>query len=606
MTEAAERDRGAWTGAIRLGVGLAQGLVAWLLIRGADEAWSAQQPALFAALVLVTAFPPLIVLAGLGQLRPRTLLLWTLSACIIVAGLSGYDHWREPLAGYLHSDGVRRWPSPQLISISAVGLYIAHHLIEPADVERLWWPSYQARFERAWRHGFQLALAIAFTGVFWLVLQLGSALFDMIGVNSVGRVIHKTWFASPATATVFAGAVHLTDVRPNLIRGLRTVGLTLLAWLTPLAAGLTTAFLLVLPFTGLAKLWATRHSASLLLSAAAVLIVLMNAAYQDGRDREELPGLLRWSVRVGAILLVPLTGLAAWATLVRIGQYGLTPERVGGLATLITAAVYAGGYTWAALAPGRWMRRLEDVNVVAAILILGLILALFSPLADPARLSTDDQMHRLEARRTPSDRFDFAFFRFRAARFGRDALDRLAKLPDPAIAERARKAMALTTPYPIRGIEPEGHELAFSHAEVLPRGAVLPASFRHQDWTIQPNVFGAGCLSSGSACDIYIRDLNGDGKPEVLVSASGVLAVYGQGPDGRWVRIGSYGSAFCPGVQEALRAAQVSTLAPLASDLEVGGQRLGFEADSPCRTKIPAPPPKPVQPPGLGPAFTRR
>ena len=242
MTEPAEGSRGSWTGAIRLGVGLAQGLVAWLLIHGADEAWSAQQPALFAALVLVTAFPPLIVLAGLDHLRPRTLLLWTLSACILVTGLSGYDHWREPLAGYLHSDGVRRWPSPQLISISAVGLYIAHHLIEPADVERRWWPSYQARFERAWRHGFQLALAIAFTGVFWLVLQLGSALFDMIGVSPVGRVIHKTWFTSPATATGFAGAVHLTDVRPNLIRGLRTVGLTLLAWLTPLAAGLTATF----------------------------------------------------------------------------------------------------------------------------------------------------------------------------------------------------------------------------------------------------------------------------------------------------------------------------------------------------------------------------
>lgn len=613
MTLTEERETDARTGWIRLAIGFVQGLAAWLLIENADSALATGAPGLFAGLAFVVAFPPLIVMAGLGRMRARTLAVWTVTAALLLLGLAFYDLWREPTESY--REQARVWPSPPLIGFSAIGLFIAHHLIEPADVERRLFASYQERFETAWRHGFQLALSAAFTLVFWGVLQLGAALFEMIGIEALSTLLRKAWFVSPATATAFAAAVHLTDVRPGLIRGVRTVGLTLLSWLLPLMAGLAAAFLVALVFTGVEPLWATRRAAASLLGAAAVLIVLINAVYQDGQAPEQRPAALRWSVRGAALLLTPLVALAAWASGLRIAQYGLTDERIAGVVVVVVAAHYAGGYAWAALARGPWMKRLETVNVAAAVVILALLLLIFSPVADPARLSVADQEARLRSGRTPVAAFDFDFLRFDAARFGRDALAGLARSPDPAVAKAAAEALARGERR-ARAQRVDDRGPAFSKAVTMPAGTALPPGFREQTFDTSAD----NCLIGGAACDLFVLDVTGDGQAEVLVAAipermppaegrgePTSLSVYARGANG-WASIGSYDNLVCEGVWAALRRGEASAIPSPAQDLSVGGQRLSFMDPSGCERVSPPPaePRRPPPPPGeLGPAFGR-
>lgn len=535
-------------------------------------------------LLLWTAFPPLILLAGLGRLRAATLAVWFAGACVLLAGLGVHD-LRAPVdvAG-----GARRTPSLQLLVFGAAALYIVHHLIEPADVERTVRPSYRGRFESAWRHGFQLALSLAFTAVLWGLLWLGAALFQAIGVPALSRLLGQRWFIFPVTGAAFAAALHLTDVRPALIEGVRTVVLTLLAWLMPVLVGLAAAFLVTTAATGLAPLWRTRWAAGSLLSAVAWLVVLLNAAYQDGRDREALPAVLRWSGRAGAWLLVPLTALAGWAVALRIGQYGLTPERVVSLAALAAAAVYAGGYAGAALARGAWMRGLETVNVVAAAVAVGLTTALPSPLADPARLATVDQVARLQSGRVPPARFDWTFLRFRAARYGRKALASLARSPRPEIAEQARRAQA--TPVPWRpGPPAAAGEPAFSHARLVGAGP-LPPGFREQAWT-RADTFGTACLVDGTPCDLLVVDLAAAPGPEVLVSSGASLVLFGRGEDGRWGRLGDYRPSFCDPAQAAISRGDVRAGDPGPRDLLAGRERLVFSPafSGGCRSPVRSP-----------------
>jgi hypothetical protein len=615
MTLIEERDTDARTGWIRLAMGLGQGLAAWLLIENADSAFAKGSPGLFAALAFVVAFPPLIVLASIGRMRLRTLAIWTLTAAALLVALAFYDIWREPIEAYRTE--ARVWPSPQLIGFAAIGLFIAHHLIEPADVERRLLASYQERFETAWRHGFQLALSVAFTLVFWGVLHLGALLFDMIGIKALSTLLRQTWFVSPATGAAFAAAVHLTDVRPALIRGVRTVGLALLSWLLPLMAGLTAAFLAALVFTGLEPLWTKLPASASLLGAAATLIILINAVYQDGLEPQTRPPVLRWAVRGASLLLVPLVMLAVWASGLRIAQYGLTPERIAGVAVLIVAVHYAGGYAWAALAKGPWMKRLETVNVSSALTMLLLLLLLFSPVADPARLSVADQVGRLQRGKTALAEFDFDFLRFNAARFGREALDDLARSKDPAIAKSAAQARSRTERQ-ARAQRVDDAGPAFAKAVVLPAGAVLPPDFRAQTFKSDAD----NCLIGGGACQLFVIDVTGDGQAEVLVApvvppdgvyavngerrSISALAVYAKGPDG-WASIGRYDNVHCAGVAEALRSGQMRATPSPVLDLEVGGQRLSFMDSGGCERAAPQPPPdrRPPPPSELGPAFSR-
>ncbi len=551
----------------RLVIGLLQGVALYLLWRAAVEPiWVAELRPLFAAVALVIVYVPLIALVGLGSLRLRTFLPWTIVAALVLAGLGVHD------AGRAVDARSGPWPSFGLWVSAAAMLFVAHHLIAAADAERRIIAPYPRYFEIAWKNGVQLVLSCAFVGVFWLVLYLGAALFDMIGIRQLHDVIGERWFAFPATTVMAAAAIHLTDVRAGLIRGIRTVVLTLLAWLAPLLAGLAAAFLLALPFTSLEPLWRTGRASALLLGAAATLIVLINAAYQDGQPDRPPPAPLRWSGRLAAILPAALIGLAAYAIWLRVDQHGLTPERVLGIACVLVGACYALGYAAAALRAAPWLKPLESTNVVAGVAAVAVLLALFTPLADPARLSVADQLRRLRNGTVSAAEFDYDFLRFGGGRYGKSALEQLAA-QGGAAGERATEAQqrdsrqrrqeATITP-----------EIRRANIKVWPDKRSLPDSFLRQDWSKGWPL--PSCLTAKAECEAFFGDLTSDGVAEVLLSASGMISAY-QEQEGRWELIGRLEPGNCPGLAEAMRAGNLAPAPPRFADLDVAGQRLRLE-----------------------------
>ncbi|WP_342237992.1 DUF4153 domain-containing protein [Inquilinus sp. OTU3971] len=553
-------------GAARLLIGLLQGVVLYLLWRVAeDRVWATLIRPQFAAAALATAYVPLIALVGLGSVRLRTLLIWAAAAALVLAGLGVHDATRaiEARGG--------PWPSFGLWVFAAAILFIAHHLIAAADAERRIVASYPRYFEIAWKNGVQLALSCAFIGVFWLVLHLGAALFDAIGIGQMRDVIRERWFAFPATSVMAAAAIHLTDVRSGLIRGIRTVALTLLAWLLPLLTVLAAAFLLALPFTGLEPLWRTRSAAALLLGAAATLIILINAAYQDGQPDQPTPAPLRWGGRLAAILLIPLIGLAAYAIWLRVDQHGLTPERVIGVACVLVGACYALGYAAAALRAVPWLKGLEATNIAAGVVVVVVVLALLTPPADPARLSVADQLGRLENGTVSASEFDYDFLRFDGGRYGRAALERMvaqggAAGEQAAEAQRRdnrwRRAEIVITP-----------EIRLANIKVWPDGRTLPDGFLRQEWS---NAWALpACLKAKAPCEAFFGDLTGDSITEILLSASDTITAY-QEQGGRWELIGRL-QPNCPGLAEAIRKGNFAPAPSRFADLDVAGRRLRLE-----------------------------
>jgi hypothetical protein len=371
----------------------------------------------------------------------------------------------------------------------------------------------------------------------------------------------------PATCVMFAAAVQLTDVRAGLVRGVRTVALTLLAWLLPLMTLIAAGFLASLPFTGLAPLWKTKAATALLLSAAAHLIVLINAAYQDGT--EPGPVVLRWAARIAGALLIPIAVLAGYALHLRIDQYGLTPERVFAAAFVVVAAGYALGYAIAAARPGAWLKGLEPTNLAMAVVAVLLLIGLFTPIADPARLSVNSQVRRLATGKVAAARFDFQFLRFDSGRYGRDALDRLKADRNADIAKRAREAAAMKE----KTYAPAQRGPNFGDMKVYPAGKALPDSFRTQDWTA--NGSDSACTFAGMQCSALVLDVDGDGTDEVLLASGGSFDVF-KSTDHGWRRIAQAGSS-CAGVDidAALKAGTVKMDAPTPRrDVLVGDQRL--------------------------------
>jgi len=435
-------------GAARIVLGLMQGFGLYFIEQAAREKiWSATEHLLFAPEELAVAVVPLIALFGLGNLRIRTLSVWVGSAAVLLILLALHDRLREA-ADPSRSIFVAHGPSAMLVGLTLLGVFIAHAMIAAGDADRRYVAAYPRYFETAWKLELQILLAALFVGLFWLLLWLGAELLDLIEVRFLHRLIEAAAFAYPATGVALAVAIHLTDVRPSIVSGMRSLIHIVLSWLLPMVVVIVGIFLLSLPFTGLDALWRTSHAAALLLAVAAVTIILVNAVYRDGIADGTAPRILRIGASVGVVELVPIVGIAALAVGLRVGQHGWTVSRVFAAAAVLVATCYAAGYLLALLRRGPWLRGLERTNVATSFVVLAVFLALLTPIGDPARIAVSSQIALFKSGSVAASSFDYQYLRWRGERYGREALEALKSDPagDDVVRQGADRALASVSP----------------------------------------------------------------------------------------------------------------------------------------------------------------
>lgn len=579
---------------LRVAVGLVQGIVLYGLYQASEtKTWPATEGTLFAVMLVTAIFAPTVFITAVGNLRVRTLTVWTTIVLVLCAGAAAYDIFRDPL----DSSGVtpvgRNMPAFAFwVAMTAV-LFIMHSLVVAGDADRKAIAGYPTYFDVAWRLGVQLSLATLFTGLLWGLLYLGSELFRLITLEFLSAWMKRPWFSIPVTLIAFSYAVHVTDVRAGLVRGARTLKLTLESWLLPVMTVFVLVFLAALPVIGLEPLWGTRKATSILLWSAAVLVFLINAAYQDGQTASTAV-VLRYSRLLAAIALVPLVALAGYALMLRVQQYGWTPQRIFAFACLVVACCYAAGYAFAALRSASALKQLEITNVVTAWVIVAALFALFSPVADPARISAADQVDRILSGKVTPD--NAVFLRFGAGRYGVAALQRLAEDPavPPPVSEEAKRFARFTSRSDVRvhGGPPRATpESRAANITVIHSGTkTLPQDLIHTDWSLLALRWRLPeCLKTNAKCEAIFADLDGDGVDEIILIAEpgrGSSVVLRQ--EGReWVLLGDLPGVACSGVLNALRTGRFELTAPVLKDIEADGLRLRLthRSDTECMRK---------------------
>jgi hypothetical protein len=574
----------------RLLIGGLQGLILYLLMNAALHRSSiAAIPVLFFPLLLVSLFIPPVLIVGLQRMRAARLAIWAAALAAVVAILGCHDAWRsvgvEITEMQLFDEGGVRLPSMAVLFYSGVIVFIAYCLVFAGEAAKSWFAPYESYFECSWKLGLQVLLSGLFVCALFVVLWLGATLFMLLKLHFLRQLLRESWFTVPVSAMAFASALHITDVRSDIIRGSRTLVLSLLSWLLLVFVVIVGGFLASLPFTGLGLLWATKSATWILLSVAALKVIFINAAFKGGQASEQAPRILRVCMRIACLMLPVLVLLATYALALRIGQYGLTPHRVLACAAALVAYVYASGYAWAALARADTLARVAPVNVVAAWVSLAVLVAVFTPLADPARLSVTSQVDRLLAGKVMPERFDYDFLRHESARYGLQALARLQTQTTGPNAAAIRELSKQAADERDRGrfgkAVPDAATLA---RNIVPRtpGQSVPASFLSTDWKRDAqNWMLPGCLSSRTMkCDAYLIDMTGEHKPNVMLipESEDEGFVFEQPSDGDWQLIGKFSLApHCAAVRDALTKGAFQLIEPRLRDIEVDGQRIEVE-----------------------------
>lgn len=377
----------------RLMIALGQSLLLIVLLYGRDHHWWPDN-GVVAGLLMALLLAPLLPIQGLGRIPARALLAWTLGAAIFLFGLGFYQHWRVA-GGDAGTSGI--WLAAMAGVILSIGqsLLLAHAKCRPVV--------YRALYLASWDLAAQLALCGLCAAGLW----------------SIWRIFPMTGFA---TLLVMALVVALVSqfLDRTVLRTFQMGFVLALTVILPAVILLSASLILV---------WSlTRWLPPFALSAAVGLIMIaaLNASYRNGEWR---PGWRRRLEFAGAILLLPMATLSAIALQARVASFGFTAGRVVAMALVLLLVAYALTYAGAALISlggGRAMERLETGNRIMAFVIISILAAMVTPLADPVRLAVAEQSWRLGHSAVPPGKFDYGWLRKSGLRFGHEALQRLA------------------------------------------------------------------------------------------------------------------------------------------------------------------------------------
>lgn len=463
---------------------------------------------------------PTAVALTLVDLRDRRLWLHAGIGSAVVLALASWIGWNLGGDATGLNDGPLHWP----FSISmAIAVFVTLPWWQFRLQHAHWRATYDALFERAWQNGLTLALALAFTGLTWMLLWLWAELFQLVDIDFFRDLFREDAFIALATGCLFGFGVLIGRTQHRAIQVTRQVLFAICRGLLPLLSFIAVLFVLSLPFAGLEALWKTRSATWLLVIVSLLLVAFTNAVYQHDSDRAAYPMWLRRLVDASLLVLPVYAGLALYAMGLRIGQYGWTLERFWGALVVLTVCGYAVGYALAVLRRrGRWLQPIERVNRWMCWVVLGVALLANSPLLDGVRISIASQVARLKDDPAVINANDALTLRFELGRRGVDALRELQQ--DPLLGKDARAvsvikdALARETRWSDGALLDDGlRDLAALQRHVaLAKSAPAPDA----DWwaaVLDRSLADSECLDVDEHCVALRRDLDGDGTDEMLL-----------------------------------------------------------------------------------------
>lgn len=376
---------------------------------------------------------------------------------------------------------------------------------------------YSAIIDHAWRFAIAAIVAGVFTGVVWVLLVIWAGLLAVVGVRQLQELIEMPQSVQLITPIALAVAIRLVRSRASIVSAVRGFLLQTFSRLLPFTAALGLVFIGCLPFTGVEPLWRTGHATLLMLSLQHGMLILVNAAYNDGSEPIPYGRVGRRVVDVGLLVLPVFAALCIYATWLRVDQHGWTVWRIYGALIVATTSVVVTSYAIAVFDRRGWLAPVGLINRIAALVVVCECICVNTPLLDPRAISVRSQVARLRAGKIAPGKFDFGYLKFDGGLSGMSALELLRKDPAQEISVRALHALQARSRWgladEIKIIEAK--DIA-KHITVLPTGRKLPAGLVDFILAERQKRYDH-CLNSEWGVPLVAVDLDGDGKDEYLL-----------------------------------------------------------------------------------------
>jgi hypothetical protein len=465
------------------------GLVFYQLIRGAQPSQWTDDPLRLGGAAFLAAGG--IAFAVSLERRRWT---WSVAFGLLVGLVVGGVTWRNGSSSFWGSNEAWQLFAALLAATIAVPLFQAAR-----DAGRI-----RIDYRSLHAHALTNAILAGATGAFvlivWLLANLLAGLFDLLAIHLLKDLLRKAWFDWTLAGAAFGAGLGLLRDRERVLVGLQGVATAIVSVLAPLFAFGLLFFVAALPFTGLGPLWnETKDTTPILLVCILGAFVLVNATIGASVDEEARAPVLRYSALALGAVMLPLGIVAAVSIGERVGQYGLTPDRLWAI-TAVAIALACGLLYFAAILRRRpgWAEDARRANIGLALGIGGLALLLALPIVSFGAISASNQLWRVRTGRVAPDKADWVAMRFDFGPAGVAALRRLQHGDRDGLGRIASKALAMKDRY---GDAPAAPPPAVPVLRTIPAAVAVPPSLRD---AIMPSAQGAEEVCGGAGdCLLY-------------------------------------------------------------------------------------------------------
>ncbi len=426
-------------------VGLLTGLAAYGVIEYWIDGRDDNALAITALFFIVTASAAYLLLAEAGAL------VKAIGGAIVIAALLVLpDYYMAGVSGN-ETNNLSEFPTVFWFLVSrGLAAYLLVTLIKAA-LESGMPPAYPPVFF----HGITIPLIAGGAKLFALLavvfLFAWAKLLKELDVNFFHNLFQEPWFLLPFAGAIGGLSIALMRGLQSVLGALRYVLLLFSRILMVITALFTVTLLLVLALKGVPIVFDRPYPSAWMMGLALTGMLIFNGVYQNGEGGAP-PLWLRLPTVITLIGFPIYTLIAFYALWLRIGEYGLTPPRITGLAITGLIAAYsvvclAGLVTELNWRAKRWMPLVGSLNTVMAAFWVIVLVALATPMANPWAISAKSQYARVAGERVAIEEFDFGYMRFELGKYGDRLLEKMLSLenhPDAAAirdgVKRARSA----------------------------------------------------------------------------------------------------------------------------------------------------------------------
>lgn len=399
------------------------GALAGVALHVLTEIWahSAWPSAVFLALSVFVSVFSIVLLALIGPLQIGKAMIAAGGVATLTAGLLS-------VAGQRYVVPIDVLDSGPAAALALLMVFLMVPFVTLWFRDREGWRDYALLFEVSWSVVMRYALAWCFVGVFWILIFLSDALLDLVGISLLEYLFDVELLTAILSGAVLGlGLSVVYELRRTLSPFLV---LRLLRLLVPLVLAVVTLFILALPLRGLSELFGGVSSAATLMAASMVSITLVSLAVDRTDALMVSTRGLVLATRVLAIVQPILAVLAVWAIVLRVQQYGWTPDRVLAATFAILLLCYGLGYCISSLSGPTWTQRLRQVNVWLALVSIGVLATWMTPLFDATRMSANSQVSRFAEGRLSADQLAYWSMQHDWGKAGQQGLENLAAMTD--------------------------------------------------------------------------------------------------------------------------------------------------------------------------------